>query len=67
MVMLSFYVIQFYKSEYPIYFLQPGTDPTIQQIFDRIRVAVHKNRVRTTEFFKDYDRHKQGIITGYYI
>ncbi len=36
----------------------------MQQVFDKIRVAVHKHGIRTTEFFKDYDRYKQGIITG---
>ena len=42
---------------------QPGADHTVQQIFDRIRVAVYKNRVRTIEFFKDYDKLRSGIIT----
>ena len=36
---------------------------TLQQIFDRIRIAVYKNRVRTIEFFKDYDKLRSGIIT----
>ena len=35
----------------------------MQQIFDKIRVAVFKNRVRTIEFFKDYDKLRSGIIT----
>lgn len=42
---------------------EPGADHTVQQVFDRIRVAVYKNRVRTTEFFKDYDKLRTGIIT----
>lgn len=41
----------------------PGADTTLQQIFDRIRVAVFKNRVRSIEFFKDYDKLRSGIIT----
>ena len=44
-------------------FFQPGADSTLQQIFDRIRVAVFRNRVRTIEFFKDYDKLRSGIIT----
>ncbi|ELU01670.1 hypothetical protein CAPTEDRAFT_182794 [Capitella teleta] len=40
-----------------------NADVNLQQILDKIRVAVFKNRVRTTEFFKDYDRHKCGMIT----
>ena len=42
---------------------QPGADVPLQEIFDRIRVAVHKNGIRTTEFLKDYDRHNDGVIT----
>lgn len=44
-------------------FFQPGADLTLQQIFDKIRVAVFKNRVRTIEFFKDYDKLRSGVIT----
>ena len=44
-------------------FLQPGADTTLQQIFDRIRVSVFRNRVRTIEFFKDYDKLRSGVIT----
>ena len=43
--------------------LQPGADITLQQIFDNIQVAVYKNRVRTIEFFKDYDKLRSGLIT----
>jgi len=42
---------------------EPGADSTVQAIFDRIRVAVFKNRVRTIEFFKDYDKLRSGVIT----
>ena len=35
----------------------------MQQIFDRLRIAVFKNGVRTTEFFKDYDKLRSGLIT----
>ena len=36
---------------------------TIQEVFDKIRVAVHKNGIRTTEFFKDHDKLRSGVIT----
>ncbi|KAK2184430.1 hypothetical protein NP493_266g02009 [Ridgeia piscesae] len=42
---------------------QPDVDLTLQQIFDKIRVAIYKNRVRSIEYFKDYDRLRSGIIT----
>lgn len=35
----------------------------MQEVFDRIRIAVHKHRVRTPEFFKDYDPLRSGVIT----
>ena len=38
-------------------------DPNLQEIFDKIRVAVHKNRIRTIEFFRDYDKLRSGVIT----
>ncbi|CAD5122359.1 DgyrCDS10796 [Dimorphilus gyrociliatus] len=38
-------------------------DKSLQEIFDRIRIAVHKHRVRTPEFFKDYDPLRSGVIT----
>lgn len=43
--------------------LQAGAGETVQLIFDRIRVAVYKNGIRTIEFFKDYDKLRSGIIT----
>ena len=43
--------------------LQPTSDPTLNQIFDRIRVSVFKNGIRTKEFFKDHDKLRCGIIT----
>ena len=42
---------------------QKGADLNVQSIFDKIRVAVFKNRVRTIEFFRDYDKLRSGIIT----
>ncbi|XP_033106808.1 uncharacterized protein LOC117108769 [Anneissia japonica] len=36
---------------------------TTQQLFSKIQVAVHKNGVRTTEFFKDHDKLRSGVIT----
>lgn len=38
-------------------------DPALNQIFDKIRVAVFKNGIRTIEFFKDHDKLRSGIIT----
>lgn len=38
-------------------------DKSLQEVFDRIRIAVHKHRVRTPEFFKDYDPLRSGVIT----
>ncbi|XP_052771578.1 uncharacterized protein LOC128211160 [Mya arenaria] len=38
-------------------------DPDLNTIFDKIRVAVFKNGIRTTEFFKDHDKLRSGIIT----
>ena len=35
----------------------------MQNIFDKIRVAVFKNRVRTIEFFRDFDKLRKGVIT----
>ncbi|XP_053393487.1 uncharacterized protein LOC123564874 [Mercenaria mercenaria] len=38
-------------------------DPDLNTIFDKIRMAVFKNGIRTTEFFKDHDKLRSGIIT----
>ena len=35
----------------------------LQEIFDRCRVKVFKNGVRTPEFFKDFNKRRSGIIT----
>lgn len=40
----------------------PGT-PTMENIFDKIKVAVFKNGIRTPEFFRDHDKLRSGIIT----
>nr|CAB3262790.1 uncharacterized protein LOC100183292 [Phallusia mammillata] len=39
------------------------SNPDLASIFDKIRVAVYKNGIRTTEFFKDHDKLRSGIIT----
>lgn len=36
---------------------------TLQDVFEKIRIAVHKNGIRTTEFFKDHDKLRSGVIT----
>lgn len=41
---------------------RPGT-PALQDIFEKIREAIHKNGIRTTEFFKDHDKLRSGEIT----
>ena len=43
-------------------FQRPGT-PALQDIFEKIRGAIHKNGIRTTEFFKDHDKLRSGEIT----
>lgn len=43
--------------------MQPIADARLQDIFDKIRIAVYKNRVRTIEFFKDYDKLRSGYVT----
>lgn len=35
----------------------------MQEIFEKIREAIHKNGIRTTEFFKDHDKLRSGEIT----
>ncbi|XP_073251609.1 uncharacterized protein [Porites lutea] len=41
---------------------RPGT-PTLHEIFEKIRLAIHKHGIRTTEFFKDHDKLRSGEIT----
>jgi hypothetical protein len=36
---------------------------SIQEIVDKISVACHKEGIRITDFFRDYDRLRSGIIT----
>jgi len=40
-----------------------GTGSDLQHTFEKIRLAVVKNGLRTTEFFKDHDKLRSGIIT----
>jgi Ca2+-binding EF-hand superfamily protein len=35
----------------------------LDEIFGRIRDAVYKNGIRTTEFFRDHDKLRSGVIT----
>ena len=39
----------------------PVTD--LNEVFQRIRDAVYKNGIRTTEFFRDHDKLRSGVIT----
>ncbi|XP_077982619.1 uncharacterized protein LOC144437542 isoform X2 [Glandiceps talaboti] len=36
---------------------------SVDDVFDKIRTAVYKNGIRTTEFFRDHDRLRSYIIT----
>ena len=38
-------------------------DNATKSLFDRLHVAIFKNRIRTTEFFRDHDKLRSGIIT----
>ncbi|XP_071808477.1 uncharacterized protein [Asterias amurensis] len=38
-------------------------DEVLREIFKRIQIAVHKNGIRTTEFFCDHDKLRSGVIT----
>lgn len=40
-----------------------GADSELKNVFDRLHVAIFKNRIRTTEFFRDHDKLRSGIIT----
>lgn len=37
--------------------------PSLEEIFEKIKEAVHKNGIRTTEFFRDHDKLRSGEIT----
>ena len=34
----------------------------MQEIIERIRIAVYKYGIRTPEFFKDYDKLRSGLV-----
>lgn len=38
-------------------------DTDLQQLLDRLRVAVFKNGIRTTDYFKDFDKLNHGIMS----
>ncbi|KAJ2997789.1 hypothetical protein HDV02_005158 [Globomyces sp. JEL0801] len=38
-------------------------EPLDTIVEDKIKQFVYKNRLRLTEFFKDYDRHNSGVVT----
>lgn len=40
-----------------------NVSPDLRSTFEKIRVAVFKNGIRTTEFFRDHDKLRSGIIT----
>ncbi|KAK7507459.1 hypothetical protein BaRGS_00001394 [Batillaria attramentaria] len=43
--------------------LMMSPDPSLNEIFDKLRVAIFKNGIRSLEFFKDHDKLRSGIIT----
>ena len=59
---LSFTNLRNVLSNLCFVFQRPGT-PALQDIFEKIREAIHKNGIRTTEFFKDHDKLRSGEIT----
>ena len=36
---------------------------SLDEIFQRIKDAIYKNGIRTTEFFRDHDKLRSGVIT----
>ena len=40
-----------------------GLPTDLKSIFEKIKVAVYKNGIRTKEFFKDHDKLRSGVIT----
>ena len=38
-------------------------DPSLAETIENIKVQAFKYGIRTTDFFKDYDKHKLGAIT----
>ena len=47
-----------------VLFWQPKADANLQTIFDRIRIAIFKHRIRSLDFFRDFDPLRSGIITA---
>ncbi|CAB4016979.1 uncharacterized protein LOC110234356 [Paramuricea clavata] len=45
------------------HFQEASRGSDLGSIFEKIRIAVYKNGVRTTEFFRDHDKLRSGIIT----
>ena len=43
--------------------MQRASSLSIDEIFAKIRDVVYKNGIRTTEFFKDHDKLRSGVIT----
>ena len=44
-------------------YIQVQVPTSVDDIFARIRDVVYKNGIRTTEFFKDHDKLRSGVIT----
>ncbi len=43
--------------------LQSAPTPSIESLLEKIRDGVYKKGVRTTEFFRDFDKLRSGVIT----
>lgn len=53
-----------FKIDYSIFSLIiKETGLSVQEIIDRISIICYKNGIRITDFFKDFDRLRSGVIT----
>ncbi len=43
--------------------MQEPRTASLEEIFQKIGTVVYKNGLRTTEFFRDHDKLRSGIIT----
>ncbi|KAI8820503.1 uncharacterized protein EV422DRAFT_73393 [Fimicolochytrium jonesii] len=41
----------------------PPRGPSADEVEDKIKIHVYKERIRLIEFFRDYDRHNNGLVT----
>ena len=60
---LKFPLANYFPHNAHLLIIQTKKTLDINDVFNKIRIAVHKNGIRTTEFFKDHDKLRSGIIT----